>query len=360
MKNSRIDNFLDGIAKMFVRMGSVNFWPANVPQMDSSYNDILAKDLYLAIEKLKKNKTKKGVAKLFNSPIVILYLLYNPLIIGLKVVKRYKTLPISSVDIVKFINYLLDVLERKNSGDIFCLDGTNLVLPNTEIFKIAKYGLFLKADSRDLKEELSAFNMDLQSLIWAVCFDALVGYGMEIHGPYNVSRFFGPKSVLIIRDFFDFKQPLWGLDLGFNKVRVMNIYQDVEFEFDMANHFTTNKPLVENLTHWLVSVDDEQINFKEIQKITSQINKLRKKQVKFVNLLRPVEIIEKSAEINYYTLRKVWEVVGMKDWRFSMLKVKKRIKEEGLKYWEQFQDQKFQPSSYYRKLFDPRIDFPIL
>ena len=79
MENNRIDKFLDGIERMFLRMGTVNFWPANAPQMDSSYNDVLAKDLYLAIEKLRKDKTKKGMTKLFDSPAVILYLLYNPL-----------------------------------------------------------------------------------------------------------------------------------------------------------------------------------------------------------------------------------------------------------------------------------------
>jgi len=358
MENNRIDKFLDGIERMFLRMGIVNFWPANAPQMDSSYNDVLAKDLYLAIEKLRKDKTKKDITKLFDSPAAILCLLYNPLIIGLKVAKYYKTLSIISTDIEKFINYIFNILEKKHNGDIFCSDGTNLILSNEEVFKIAKYGLFLPAKTKKIKEKLSSLNIDLQSFSWAVCFDALVGYGMEIHGPYDVSRFFGPKSVLIIRDFFDFKQILWRLNLGFNKIRVINIYRDVKFEFDMANHFTTDISLPESLTNWLILVDDGQVDLEKIEKITFQINELKKEQTKLVNSLNPLETIEKSAEINYYSLRKIWETAGLKDWKFSMPKIKKRIKKDGLKYWKQFKNQEFRDLSYYRRLFDPRTNFP--
>lgn len=357
MEDQRIEAFLEGIEQMFSNMQTEEFWPAKAPQMDSYYNDIIAGDLYLTIKELKNRKTTKEIADLVSSASALRALLYNPIIIGMKVLKCYKILPISSDENIKFILFLFDVLKEKTNGDPFCLDGTNLVLSDSEISKIVKGQQFLEAEK--IRKELSLFNINLQSFIWSVCFDVMAPYGMEIHGPYNVSKLFKPNSVMIVRDFFDFKQPLWNLNLGFDTIRIMNVYQNINFRFDMSDHFVTDKSPSNCMTHWCVLVNGKPVNLEKVQQISAYITEARRKQRAFVDSLNPLEIVEKSAEINYYTLRKLWEAADKKDWKFSLPRIKNVIKNKGLKYWNKFADRKLQDISFFKAIYDPRTDFPI-
>lgn len=350
--DEKIEKFLQAIQVAFSGMGEGEFWPANAPQIEASFSDILAVSIF---EKFKgdKEKFKKALDRV--EPEVLKALLYlGGGIIGLKVARIYEDYEISIEELKDFVVCILDSVAKRRKGDEFCLGGKNLVLSSEEVKRLIKKTKWPAAKELELKKAIAGLNVTAESLTWAIFYDIYRYAGMLIHGPYQVSR-----GILLCREFPDLNPPIWNLQNRCPKLKVHLIYEEgVEIKIDFLNHQIYEVPIVDSLRFYSIATDKPLKTLKEIGELDNYYSRLRQEQAERVGGLKPLEIIKKGAKIHYYMLKDFFEFYG-EDW-WPPKEVYERIGRMGLKYWKRYRRPRHphqEKGLWARKVFDPRNNF---
>ena len=360
--DSKIDKFLDARLDAFAKTEPKTYWPACGSQLYSYFSDAEAYNILQKIKKIRKDKIPLSkIAKLFYAPTTIRYYLGYNAITGLKIRKKYFK-DITQEDIINVIAFFFDLLENMQTGDIFCSDGKNMILNNKELPELVSKVEWNKADDA-LQKAIAKLIISSLSMAWAINYDCMAGNGLENHGPYDVSKKFGPNSILIIREFFNLKPlELWehSKEFKYNNIKIYTVYKNLEdIKIDYFSHIISNSVMRERLSYFYILVDGKKIDsLDEINKITEQLLLQANKQIKFVNSLSTEDKIKKGAEISYHAFKEFMEFFG-ENWKPEGV-VEESLKEFGLEFWEKFKVSKTGTSSdkeFLRKLLDPRSDF---
>jgi len=330
--DEKIENLLTAIETGLSNSQTSKYWPANPPQMDSYWSDLFAN---LLIEKIDISTSKWPNIEVLKSQ------LSNHLLIGLKILKIKKI--INNDFVYNFLEKYFKIMEKKTKDDIFCLSGTNRILSEKEINKRLKNLNIRKVEEKD-KKEIGYIHSLFSACVWSTVFDAYSQQGMIIHGPYN-TEIEGEKLLLLIREFYDFKEKIWKIE-EIPKIITYSFYKDVNIKIDFLNHVISSFPLSEKLTYF-ASIPE----LEEIKNIEERIENFVLQQRKRVESLSFEEIIIKSLEINCSSFPKL---ISEEEKEKIIEKTKMNIKKYKDKYWKKF-EKVSQEKGRIRKIFDPRI-----
>ena len=349
-KEEKLEKFLQAVELAFSKMDTTSFWPASAAQIDASFCDLLAVAVF---ERFKKDRQvfTRALSQV-EAELLRTFLICSG-IIGLKVAKLYEGYSLSTAEFEDFVVAILDSIASRRKGDEFCLKGTNPALSPQEIQHLLKEKGWQQAKNSRIRRAIARLNVTLESFTWTLFYDIYRYAGMVIHGPYITSQ-----GVLLCRNFFNLNPPLWQIDNQYPTIDVYLIYEKgTKITIDFANHQFYPTPIVDKLRFWRVSSPRQRFeSLAAIEELESYFSQLREKQAKRVESLKPLEIIKKGAEINYFMLKEFFAFYG-DDWR-PPKKVYERIERFGMKYWKRFAKMKMpHTGSWARKAFDPRTDF---
>ena len=205
---SSVDLFLKVISQERIGGGETGQWPLNPPQINPYFEAEQALDIYDVLQKIKNRKTKKELARLFGWPGVLRNFLSNSAIIGLKTAAAHGLRDIPVEDRISHLELLIGLLAELVQSDPLCLDYKNLILSPQEVTEELEKP-WLKVTSQN-RTTLAGSYLAGWTWVRALYYKAFVGLGLEVHGPYEVSKKFGEGTQLIIRDFHDIQNiPAW-------------------------------------------------------------------------------------------------------------------------------------------------------
>ena len=346
-----LNKFLLSIEQCYSDMDAARTpWPANAPQMESYFCDIIATKIF---DKFKENPKKCEEALSALSAFALYSALHHGEIVGLKVGKVFDNHPKNQEDILNFTFFVFKIIKNKIRDDIFCLDGTHKILTKREIEKTRE-----RTEIKDQKTKKTIANLivSLESLIWALYFDFSVCAGSEKHGPYPI----GKKNVILVRNYFDLSpKKIWSINNKYPSVKMYLKYpKNIGIKINSNNQIKSSKSLGNELISFSIYVGEKKItSLSEIRSLSQYFSRLAKKQAEKVNALPPLKIIKKGAEIYYYRYKSFFEYYK-EDWQPPQ-RVYDRINSLKLKWWRYYQNKenkKF-PPKHYVKLLDPRNDF---
>lgn len=346
-KRQLIRKFVKAIKQAFQNLGCYRLWPAEAAQIQAYSNTFLAAWFF---EKYKEDPKKfwEGLKKLRVNHLYSL--LYDVVVVGLKVAKGFENYPISQKEIVDFVAFISNTTYKKIQNDIFCVKGTHNVLSKGEISNIIKKTKWIKTDKETSKEP-SKLSIAADSLDWSLYFDVFAIGGMVAHGPYRCK-----DGILMVKDWFDLNPPIWKIRNKYPKLLMYLIYKPIkDLRFDIMNHFTTKENMPEKLLKFSVICGRRTSNIEQIKKLTSYYNRLTIKQTQYINNLKPLDIITKGTEIGYYIYKDFFDYYKM-DWR-PPKKVYANIKRQGLKHWNRYKSKPSLATPQNVTIFDPRSDF---
>lgn len=327
--DEKIEKFLQAIQAAFSGMGEAELWPANAPQIEASFSDILAVSIF---EKFREDRKEFEKALGRVEPEILKTLLYSGGgITGLKVARRkHDGYKLSIEELKDFVVCILDSIAARRRGDEFCLEGKNLVWGPKEVGEAVKKTSWESAKDLGLKRAIAGLNIAAESLTWTLFFDIYRSTGMRIHGPYQTQ-----KGILLCRDFFDLNPPIWNLQNRYPELKVYLIYEKgAKITIDFVDHPIYKTPIVDRLKFYSILSKGRLRTLEEIEELKEYYSQLRQRQATHIEALNPLEIVRKGAEIHYYMLKDFFEFYG-EDWR-PPKKVYERIDREGLKYWKRY------------------------
>lgn len=351
---NRIDLWTKALEGAFNKTGEIAPWPVHIGAVAPYFSDVEARDIFDKLRKLSKEKDAHSIVrKLLISPSVAKALLMD-FIIGMKAVRPR----ITAKERVWFVNYLFDVLEEMQRGDIFCLNGKNVILSGREaqdLFKDTPW-TWLKEGRRELGSSIYRVSASAKSLIWSLYFYGWDDVGYEIHGPYTIRSREGKKFKLLVFDYFDLKPDLlWDSikDFPYRSIKLLALFkEDAELEVDIFCHFISKGSLLDSTEAIYLEVDKVPIRKKSIAHSISRrlLDKVSEQHV-LIRKMNKKEVIKKYVESRYYAFRR-WRQFFGEDW-YPPNKVLKRISQwdvikipEGESSWEEL-----------KRAFDPRTNY---
>lgn len=347
MNNKRIDLFLDTIVKLHKDLDFSTFWPSNPPQLQASYSDLLALKFYQRYdEDIKKFDNALDRIK----PNSLRSLLYQVGILGLKVANTRGSSKIPQKKIAEYTLFLLDKVASKTKNDEFCRDGFYRILDEKESEVLTNSLRWNEIQSEDESRKIANFGVTSESLVWSLQFDTFRTAGTLIHGPY-----FTEQGTLIVKDFVKLQSPVWGNKMIADKISIYLLYKlGFVLNFNYANQQTnySDSP-INSLLKYCIKIDGKETSFSD--EFESETEKAREKQVKLVNSLSPLQLIKKGAEIYCFMYKEFFDYYHV-SWKPTE-DILRRIKKDGLKYFQLFKNEGKIKPEFYRNQFDPRNSF---
>ena len=352
---NQIDLWIKSLEQAFEKTGEIAPWPVHIGSVAPYFSDMEARNIFDKLKKISKEKDAHNIArKLLISPGVTKALLMD-FIIGMKVAKP----KITRVERIWFVNYIFDVLSEMQAGDIFCLDGKNLILSDVEAQNLIKGRPWIweGKENRELVQSLYKVSASTKSLIWSLYFYGWDDIGYEVHGPYNVRGPRGNVLQLVITDYFDIKPTiLWNSmeKFPYNSVRLFSLYKKgIKLSIDIFCHFFNEGNLLDSTEGIYIEANGIPLRIKtQAESITKELLTKVSEQHALINRMTKEEVINKYIESRYYAFRKWREYFG-EDW-YPPKKVLSRIKEWGI---IEIPEGKGPSWSELKKAFDPRTNY---
>lgn len=350
MNQKIIDDYFKAVLDSIKNGGTSRFWPFEPGQVDSYFIDLLSINIF---EKFKQDKNKFQEALKTLPPNILRWFLLPFAILGLKLAKKYEGYLIKPEEMIDFIITVREVLKEKVKSDPFCLDGKNIILSEQEISKLLKGVNWFDSQERKIVSFLST---DLESFVWSINFD-LFTYNINWNGPYMLSD----GKMLLVKEFFDLNSPVWKNDISFDKVKVCFLFKEkVDVLIDFMGHIIYSGKIWDKLDKFAVVVDGEQLlNLDEIQKISNYFSQKREQQLEAVNKFSPEQLIRKGTEVYCYMFHNFFDYY--REGYQPPKEFEKRLKQDGLKYWNKYKYQEGanqnMTTKYFKRLYDPRNNY---
>ncbi len=354
---NRIDLFLEALERAFATTGEIAPWPIHIATIFPYFTDIEAADLFAKLKLISKEKQPlKILRRLQVGPSAVKALLMD-LIVGLKVAKP----AISMKERAWFVEYIFDILENMQSGDIFCREGRNLILTPPEVQKFYQETPWLWLESKESKQNLGRSiykaSASTKALIWSLYFYGWDDTGYEIHGPYEVAGDKGKRFRLVVTDYFDPKPTLLWKSIEaspYNSIRLLALYnEEADLSVDIFCHFVNKGNLLDTTAAIYLEANGVPIRTRErAEVLSSSILERVSRQHELIEAMNKREIIKKYIESRYYAFRKVRMYFG-ENW-YPPKEIIQRIQD-----WKviEIPESGGATSEDLKKAYDPRTDF---
>ncbi|TCO61913.1 hypothetical protein [Actinocrispum wychmicini] len=349
-----VDAFLESVRTAFDNAGQIVPWPLHVARIAPYYSDVEAVDLVRRLHTLRA----KGLGP---AEIVALYpSASSAKSLMLDLVPGMKDAGLPVAERLDFVDTVFAGLAERESGDVFCRDGTHRLLTDGEASEFARTARWWDAttvDGRELAQAAFALSGAAQSLVWSLHFYGWTDISFVIHGPYQVTGPDGWSRVLVVRDFFDISPGVLWPQLPVppcRTIRLSTLHDDTdEFSIDIFNHLLHRNALLASTTATSLDVDGATVaDVSAARAMSDAIVSIVRQQKKVVDGLSVRELATKFVESRYYAFRD-WRAATGDSWR-PPEEVYRRLRDVPLP-----PDPSSEPSwDELRDIFDPRLDWP--
>jgi len=361
--NSYVDEWLDSAINAWERFAGTKVEPFNAFGFHTLYADLHVKRLLEAIKRAEKLKLDpKALAKTFISP-------HTPRYETAFLMFDAKTAGITKEDRMLLIGFFNEILKNLCVDDRFARY-SNQKHTNQEIERIVKETDWIK--DKQIYKEVASLSMACMELMWALWTDIFPHNGYDIAGPYDVSKYFIGKNILLIKDFFGFKPTeIWPdtKEYKFDSIRILTVLKDTKCELDLLGHLTCDKNLTDATTHFAVIVNDESLtSLEQLINLREYVEGIAVEQYKKYEKLSFEEKKKKYLWQRDYQFKNFFKAVGM-DWKPTKEEYD-RVRDKKIPHDPIFDNEKRIAKwsrmfpflarlglFYIRKLGDPRIDF---
>ena len=214
----------------------------------------------------------------------------------------------------EIMDFFVKVLKAKNKRDIFAIK-ENICHSRKEIDQLMKNIKWLKG-TPEISKTLGKLYLGLSSLVIALMNDWCTDNGIEVFGPYDVSKQFGSDTILVIREFPRLiPVELWphSKNYKYKQVKIYTVYKNIKLEVEFVGcHTIFEGNLSENLLKFALTVDREYIgNPKTIDNLSDYFIKLAEGQQKRVKDLSFEDLKRKIIAQEFYQLKDFFDLVGI-------------------------------------------------
>jgi hypothetical protein len=202
---------------------------------------------------------------------------------------------------------LLDDIQHAKSGDIFCRDGANQVLEQSQAQATVDRLPFQDASSPSVDRAYSILNATLLAYSEAVFFSANCTV-REVHGPYNVN-YQGQRCRLVIRDYYRLRDEQLEPETAKCKLDSVSAYslydESVHFSFSVVNDYTTDSPLKNHTVAHAAELSSKAVtrlatNVDDIRHVTDDLGTIIAKVSEQIRHAKPLDQTVEILRRTYY------------------------------------------------------------
>ncbi len=223
----------------------------------------------------------------------------------------------SSVDkraMREIFDFFVKILRYKNRTDIFCRK-KNICHSSQEIARLITKQKWHKG-SPELSRELGKIYLGASTLVNGLMNDWCTDNGIEVYGPYPVSRFFGSRTILVIREFPNLKPTsLWPhtKKYRYQTVKICTVYKNIRLRINFVGcHTEFSGDLADNLVRFSLLVDGRTIStISTMEKIAQTLIAQSSHQYAQVGRLDFESLKQKIIAQELYQLRDFFALVGV-------------------------------------------------
>lgn len=294
--------------------GQPPLWPFSIVETNWYYAKFFPNEIYHTIKKLeKKGISNEKIAELCWGPSAITHWFYiiEPTL-GNPALNPFEAL--SKKEGIEFIEKIASLLSYQRKGDIFCRDMKNILLSQDEAREVLEGKKFIEVkDNPNLIKSLRGLTMSL----WHYAILIQVGhraYSQEFHGPYPLER----NKSLLIKDFFNLKpmgnmdSPVWhfSLKMPYDRIQVLEIYENAQVQIDMFNHYN----VAGNLVKFYVSDGDSSIPKDKINSLANTCSQVVSEGNKTIRKFSKSDWVKQIIDLRYLWLKPHKDLLG-EEWR---------------------------------------------
>lgn len=241
-------------------------------------------------------------------------------------------------------------------GDLFGLYGTTRRHSQNDIRSLMQNSF--EQGTPEIARELGKLYNGAYNLGASLYLDFYMGKAVENWGPYQLEN----NQILVIKE-MRFLRPteIWSdIKTTMNKIGLFAVYENVEFSTDLiACHTQYKGDVINGLKNWRMECDGKVItDISEIRAIGNNLAEVGIEQWQHLTTLPERELLQKAVWIRCYMFKEVCDLLGI-DWQPTkqlLDAIKNKTLQEGWKQWKQpIEKEAF--NEYWRKIWDPRIDF---
>lgn len=308
-----IDEYTRSAYQFFQGMDLRTIEPLDCFHFHPLYSELWFEHLYQAIFRFNKKQLPfvKAV-NAFPNPssiramIEFLVTHNNDIVLSKKIIDKQKVRGVFS--------FFVKVLKEKNKKDIFARR-ENIGHSADEIKKIVKTTKWVKG-TPEASKAIGKLYLGVSSLVNGLMNDWVTDNGIEVWGPYNVSKFFGPKAILVIREFSRLKPvELWPQAKKYKhkNINIITVYKNVEMEVQFIGCHTIYKgDLAKNLLQYAVEVDGRTVSRPQaIRQLSEYYLQLARAQYKRVRRMSFEALKQKILEQELYQLKDFFKLAGL-------------------------------------------------
>lgn len=296
--------------------GQPPLWPFSIIETNWYYGKFFPNEIYHTIRALEeKGINIEKIAELCWGPSTVTHWFYivEP-VLGDPALNPFEGL--TKEEGIEFMEKTVEILSKQRKGDVFCRDMKNIFLSEEEVRRLLEGKEFFEA--RDNLEITKALNV-LTLTLWHYTILVQGGhraYSQEFHGPYPLE---GNRS-LLIKDFFnltpgkDVDAPVWDftLRMPYDKITVLEIYEDAQIQIDMFNHYNVAGDLVKSC----VFAGGSSLSGEEMKSLSKACTDILSEGNKVIEKFSKSDWVKKIINLRHLWLKPHKDILG-KDWEPS-------------------------------------------
>lgn len=251
---------------------------------------------------------------------------------------------------LRYANYFHEIIKNKAKADTYGFK-SNIMHSKQEIDEILSRK-FQKADAKQapLLGKLYSAGYHLTNGLYT---DFYCDYSLESFGPYKIGR----DRILVIKHFADLRpRLLWPeLKSPCKSFTIYQVFEGIKYRCDAIScHGMYEGDPVKALKQFRVEVNWKEVNTKEVSQLYEQLSTLSSEQWKVMMSLSFEELKQKGLEIRCYTMKDLFDFVGI-DWKPSAeMKEAVKGKEWALDFWKPPKEEQYE---YWKNVLDPTVEF---
>lgn len=344
-----LDVYCEGIYAMDPKT-ALPFWDYDFGPI---YGDLWIKKMLKACHLAKdKGLTPKQIAGFFqNIAVPRKELIYS--LVDLKVGK------IPKEERMFFVNFWWDVVKEMSVEDCM-VERSNIIHTPEQIEQFLK-NLFWEKSDLPKARQIGNLAMNLNSLAYGLYTDIFAHNSMENFGAYDVSKYFGNKHILVIKQWVNLRPvelfPEFK-DFPFDKLNIFAIYKDIGYTVDIYTHQIYSGNAAQNLVKYCVLIENEKTlnNVTELKNLNNFLGKLATEHYLKMQQRGFEEAKKNWVLARNYQFKDFFKAVGI-EWRDQ--NILDRIKDKQLiktNFWNFEKYPKNVLFAFWKQCFDPRLD----
>ncbi len=310
-----IDQYTRSVYRLYQGMDFRTLEPLDVFHFHPLYSDLWIERFIKIFDKFKQLKySVKDKINYFPVPSSIRAMLY--FLIQHQENCRRQKINFNKEGYKKVLDFWLEALKIKMLDDTFA-QNKNIGHSAEQINDMIALLPWQKG-APAASSQLGRLYLACSNLVNGLMNDWCTDFGIEVWGPYDVSKYYGPNSILVIREFPNLKpESLWlhARQYPYRRILIYSVYKNVELDIQYIGCHTVFKgDLKKGLVKYAVVADGQAINDPaELEKIIQTYLSAAQEQYVLIKKMDFENLKQKILDQEHYQLFNLSKLVGI-DW----------------------------------------------